>query len=216
MGAFGDDDLGRRLAQLTAPSDSDERVVSTEPVADAGFMSWQRLRVRSDEGAEHTRFAVMHPGAVAILALSAAHLEAIDVATPLWLVRQMRSVPGRVLLEIPAGTLERAAGGTELPAEAAARELDEETGLRATSWQHLRTFYTAPGFTDERMELFLALGLSPAGAGRRAHDVDERLEAVSLTVAEALEAVRRGAIVDAKSLVAVGIAGELARTGTTG
>ena len=53
-------------------------------------------------------------------------------------------------------------------------------------------------------------------ADRVVHDADERLEAVSLTVAEALEAVRRGAIVDAKSLVAIGIAGELARTGSTG
>jgi ADP-ribose pyrophosphatase len=93
---------------------------------------------------------------------------------------------------------------------AAERELEEETGLRAASWRHLRSFFTAPGFTSERMELFLALGLSAAGPGARTPDADEAIEAVRLTIAEAAEAVRRGAIVDAKSLIAIAAAERLA------
>ncbi|MFZ9703406.1 MAG: hypothetical protein ACO3B7_04340, partial [Candidatus Limnocylindrus sp.] len=69
---------------------------------------------------------------------------------------------------------------------------------------------TAPGFTDEWMELHLALGLKAAGEGRRMPDGDEDLEVVRLTIAEAAEGVRRGAIVDAKSLIAIGLAEALA------
>ena len=96
------------------------------------------------------------------------------------------------------------------PQIAAARELEEETGLRAATWRHLQGFFTAPGFTDERMELYLAVALSEAGSDARTPDADEAIEAVRLTIAEAAEAVRRGAIVDAKSLLAVAAAERLA------
>ena len=211
MGAYGDDALGRRLVRLLAPNELDERVTASELVAEAGIMSWHRTHVVGSDGVQHTRYAVMHPGAVAILALDATTSAEIRPTTPLWLVRQMRSVTKRVLLEIPAGAREVIADQGEVPAAAAARELEEETGLRAGTWQHLRTFYTAPGFSDERMALYLALDLSEAGATRRPHDVDEQLEAFSLTIAEAEEAVHRGAIRDAKSLIAIGIAGALSR-----
>jgi ADP-ribose pyrophosphatase len=125
-------------------------------------------------------------------------------------VRQFRAPVGQLLLEVPAGTLDLHDGVTEEPQLAAERELEEETGLRATTWRHLRSFFTAPGFTSERMELYLALGLSAAGPGARTPDEDEAIEAVRLTIAEAAEAVRRGAIVDAKSLIAIAAAERLA------
>ena len=128
-------------------------------------------------------------------------------------MRQFRTATGRLLLEIPAGTLDTVNGQREEAAAAAARELEEETGLVASRWRHLRSFYTAPGFTDEWMELHLALSLRPAGEERRTPDHDEALEAVRLTVAEAAEAVQRGAIVDAKSLIAISLAEGLALPG---
>ncbi|HEV7811218.1 MAG TPA: NUDIX hydrolase, partial [Candidatus Limnocylindrales bacterium] len=86
------------------------------------------------------------------------------------LVRQWRTPADRVLLEIPAGTLDRdeASGAIEDPELASRRELEEETGYRARSWTRLAEFWTAPGFATEKMHLYLATDLEPA-------DPDERL-----------------------------------------
>ena len=81
------------------------------------------------------------------------------------------------MLEIPAGTLDVHDGVTEDPDLAARRELEEETGQRATTWRKLSTFWTAPGFATELMHLYLATGLSGAtGEDRLTPDEDERLE----------------------------------------
>jgi 8-oxo-dGTP pyrophosphatase MutT (NUDIX family) len=110
---------------------------------------------------------------------------------------------GRALLEIPAGGLDiDATGVKEDPEAAARRELEEETGLRAGSWRHLASFYTAPGFTEELMHLFLATDLSPAHPdGRLGPDADERLVLEWLPWRDAIAAVERGDICDGKSLV---------------
>jgi ADP-ribose pyrophosphatase len=102
---------------------------------------------------------------------------ALDADEQVALVRQYRVPAGRALLEIPAGGLDLdAAGAKEDPETAARRELEEETGLRAGTWRHLASFYTAPGFTEELMHLFLATELSPAHPdGRLGPDEDERL-----------------------------------------
>ena len=161
-------------------------------------------------GEQHVRYIVGHPGAVAILAIDAPSDATVTLASKMLFVRQFRAPVGQLLLEVPAGTLDLHDGVTEEPQLAAERELEEETGLQAATWRHLRSFFTAPGFTSERMELYLALGLSEAGPGARTPDEDEAIEAVRLTIAEAAEAVRRGAIVDAKSLVAIAAAERLA------
>jgi ADP-ribose pyrophosphatase len=142
-----------------------------------------------------TREIVGHPGAVAIVA--------IDSDERVLLVRQFRVAAGTALLEIPAGTLDvdAATGAVEDPAVAAARELEEETGFRAGTWERLGSFWTAPGFATELMHLFLATDLRPADADRIGPDEDERLELVRLPVDEAIAAVDRGDIADAKSLV---------------
>lgn len=207
---FGDDALGARLNALLEPGELDEVLVGSELVVQAAYMEWRRATVERVGGGRHVRFIVGHPGAVAILAIDAANDAAITPESEMLLVRQFRAPVGRLLLEVPAGTLDLHGGMTEEPQLAAKRELEEETGLHAAAWRHLRTFYTAPGFTSERMELFLALGLSAAGPGARTPDEDEAIEAVRLTIAEAAEAVRRGAIVDAKSLIAIAAAERLA------
>ena len=207
---FGDDALGARLDALLEPGDLNEVVVASDLVVQAAYMEWRRSTVERINGERHVRYIVGHPGAVAILAIDAPSEAAVTPVSELLFVRQFRAPVGQLLLEVPAGTLDLHDGVTEKPQLAAERELEEETGLRATTWRHLRSFFTAPGFTSERMELYLALGLSEAGPGARTPDEDEAIEAVRLTIAEAVEAVRRGAIVDAKSLVAVAAAEGLA------
>ena len=207
---FGGDAFGARLAALLEPGDLNEVVVSSDLVVRAAYMEWRRTTVQRTSGDQHVRYIVGHPGAVAIVAIDAASESSVTLASEMLFVRQFRAPVGQLLLEVPAGTLDLHDGVTEEPQLAAERELEEETGLRATTWRHLRSFFTAPGFTSERMELYLALGLSAAGPGARTPDEDEAIEAVRLTIAEAAEAVRRGAIVDAKSLIAIAAAERLA------
>lgn len=156
--------------------------------------SGRRIRVRVDEversdGHRTTREIVEHPGAVAILAWDGARLA---------MVRQWRHATGEVLLEIPAGTLEP----DEPPLATAGRELAEEVGLAASHWETGPAFYTAPGFCDELMHLYLATGLSQAAHAEA--DADEMLEATWLTLAEALAACDGGRIRDGKTIAAVG------------
>jgi ADP-ribose pyrophosphatase len=129
---------------------------------------------------------------------------AIDDDGRILLVRQWRTPAERVLLEIPAGTLDvdAATGATEDPDLAARRELEEETGYRAGRWERLTAFFTAPGFTSEHMTLYLATELEPANPDERlGPDEDEHLQLERRSLAEALEAVDRGEIADAKSIV---------------
>jgi ADP-ribose pyrophosphatase len=152
----------------------------------------QRIAVRVDEversdGHRTTREVVEHPGAVAILAWDGDRLA---------MVRQWRHATGGELLEIPAGTLEPG----EPPDETARRELAEEVGLAAARWTAGPSFYTAPGFCDELMHLFLATELSETDA---AADADELLEPAWLGLGEALAAIDDGRIRDAKTLAGI-------------
>jgi ADP-ribose pyrophosphatase len=143
-------------------------------------------------GRRHERDIVQHPGAVAIIPLD---------GEDILLVRQFRTPVGRVLLELPAGTLDRLPdGSTEDPGVAAARELAEEVGQTAGTWRSLGTFYSAPGFTDELMRLYLAADLTPI-EGYTGPEPDERLALVRIPWREALAMSEDGRIEDAKSLV---------------
>ncbi|MBP6774989.1 MAG: NUDIX hydrolase, partial [Gemmatimonadaceae bacterium] len=98
--------------------------------------------------------------------------------------------------EIPAGRLD--AG--ESPTECAHRELAEETGYRAERVEHLFTMFTTPGFTDEKIHLFLATGLT---AGESNREADEFLELVPTRLSRALSMVEQGEIQDAKTALAL-------------
>lgn len=153
----------------------------------------RRIRIRVDEveradGHRTTREIVEHPGAVGILAWDGARVA---------MVRQWRHPAGQNLLEIPAGTLEQ----DEPPAETARRELAEEVGLAAATWLDGPRFYTAPGFCDELMHLYLATDLTTADGES---DPDEMLEASWMTLDDAIAAVDDGRIIDAKTIAAIG------------
>ena len=129
---------------------------------------------------------------------------AIDDDGRILLVRQWRTPAERVLLEIPAGTLDvdEATGAIEDPDLAARRELEEETGYRAGRWERLTAFFTAPGFTSEHMTLYLATELTAAHPDERlGPDEDEHLRLERRSLDAALDAVERGEIADAKSIV---------------
>jgi ADP-ribose pyrophosphatase len=159
------------------------------------FLEFRVDTVERSDGSRATRDFAGHPGAVAIVAL--------DAAGRVALVRQWRLAADDALLEIPAGGLDLAADGSkEEPEPAARRELEEETGMRAGSWRKLGEFYSAPGFTDELMHLYIATDLTPASAdGRLGPDEDERLILEWRPWQDAVKAAERGEIRDAKSIV---------------
>ncbi|HEY9638544.1 MAG TPA: NUDIX hydrolase, partial [Coleofasciculaceae cyanobacterium] len=111
------------------------------------------------------------------------------------LVRQYRfSVQGRIL-EFPAGTVER----HEEPAETIKRELEEETGYRANTWQKLGEFAVAPGYSDEFIYAFLAQDLEKLKAPP-SQDADEDMETVLMTPQELEQGILDGEPVDSKSI----------------
>jgi len=106
---------------------------------------------RHEDGKEVTRQWVVHPGSVGIVAHDGEHVV---------LVRQPREATGDPdLLELPAGKLDE---DGESPLECGKRELAEEVGKAAGTWEHLTTYFTSAGFTDERCHIFLATDLHDA------------------------------------------------------
>jgi 8-oxo-dGTP pyrophosphatase MutT (NUDIX family) len=142
-------------------------------------------RVRFDDGEEAEREVVEHPGAVAIIAHDGERL---------YMVRQPREAVGeQALLELPAGKLDEEGEDERATAE---RELAEEIGKGARSWEKLTSFYTTPGFADEEMHLYLATGLYDQGAEA---DENERIEVVEVPLGELDDVIRECR--DSKSLV---------------
>ena len=110
------------------------------------------------------------------------------------LIRQYRYAAEGFVYEIPAGRLDTG----EEPVGCARRELREETGCDAERVEHLTTIYTTPGFTDERIYLFMAVGLT---RGELAREANEFIELETMPLSRALELVEGGAIQDAKTIV---------------
>jgi ADP-ribose pyrophosphatase len=109
------------------------------------------------------------------------------------IIHQYRYAAGGMIYEIPAGRLE----ADENPVDCAKRELVEEVGLQALQWQSLGTIFTTPGFTDEKIHLFLARGLKPAV---QALEHDEVIEVVEKPLVDLISMIRRGKIIDSKTI----------------
>ena len=134
------------------------------------------------------REVVKHPGGVCVAA--------VDENGTVAMVRQYRFPLNEHLLELPAGKLEP----NEDPFEAAQRELSEETGLTADNWQSLGFLYTSPGFSTERLYLYLATGLH---RGEQHLDLNEFLDVEYHPLPELFDMVMRGELTDGKTVAGI-------------
>ena len=166
-----------------------EKNVDSRRVFDGIILHIDHLTNELPNGRLAKREVARHVGASAVLP--------VDAQGNVWLVKQFRAPIDRVLIEIPAGKLD---SRDEDRLEAAKRELREETGLTAGDWTHLGDIFTTPGFTDERISLYLARELD---VGSSHPDEDEFLNVVRVPIGEITDAILRGEITDAKTVCAV-------------
>jgi ADP-ribose pyrophosphatase len=165
--------------------DFTETQLTTKLVYDGRLLKVREDTVRLPDGKTARREYVQHPGASIIIPM-------LDDETVL-LERQYRYPLKRHFYELPAGKID--AG--EDPLETARRELKEECGYQANVWQHLTTLHPCIGYSDERIELYLARELAHVG---NALDDGEFLELVPLPVREALAWIKTGRITDVKTI----------------
>ncbi|MDD5300605.1 MAG: NUDIX hydrolase [Gallionella sp.] len=166
--------------------DFKETCLDTAVVYEGNFMQVRKDSVRLPDGGVSSREYIVHPGAVAVLAM-------LDNGN-LVMERQFRYAPQREFIELPAGKIDH---GEDILLTAQ-RELLEETGYVASEWIHLATVWPCIGYADERMEYFLARGLVHQG---RNLDDGEFLEVFELSLTEALEWIRSGKINESKTIV---------------
>jgi ADP-ribose pyrophosphatase len=167
-----------------------ETAIDSAPVFQGKLLQVYRDRVRLPDGTEAVREYIRHPGAVVILA---------QLDNGNWLFeRQFRYPVGKVFLELPAGKID--------PGEAllttAQRELLEETGYLASEWQHLGVMHPCIGYANEKIEIFLARGLTLAASGALL-DEGEFLDLLELSTEAAVQAVWSGEITDSKTITAL-------------
>ena len=166
-----------------------ESCIDTETVFKGKLLEVRRDRVRLPDGQEATREYIVHPGAVVILALLG--------NGNLLFERQFRYPVGKVFLELPAGKIDP---GEDI-LETARRELQEETGHCAANWRRLGVLHPCIGYSNERIEIFLAREVTCLGTPRL--DPGEFLDVVELSPAAAQEAVWDGEITDGKTIAAL-------------
>ncbi|HZK44535.1 MAG TPA: NUDIX hydrolase [Syntrophomonadaceae bacterium] len=166
--------------------DFSEKTIKTKPVFSGKIINVQVDTVSLPNGGQSTREIVKHAEAVAIVA--------VDEGNNIYLVKQYRKPVEQVLLELPAGLLEP----DEDILTAAYRELAEETGLRAKKMDKVLSFYSAPGFTDEKIHIFIARDFIK---GETDLDVDEFVETVKIPLTEAYEMIATEKIIDAKTII---------------
>lgn len=169
-----------------AEQNRQEERIEGEVLFEGRMLRVVRDTVRLPNGLQTSREVVRHPGAVAIIALQDQHV---------LLVRQYRYAIAQETLEIPAGKIDP----QEPPLDCAVRELREETGYRGTM-EHISTFYTTPGFSDEVMHLFLARDLvwDPLTP-----DEDEFIGVERIPWDEALQMAQENGFNDAKTILGI-------------
>lgn len=169
-------------------TDFTERTLSSKTIYEGKIIDVRLDEVELPDGKKSQRELVYHPGAVAVIALTE--------EGRILMVRQFRKPLERSIVEIPAGKLEKG----EDPETCARRELEEETGFRCEELEHVTSFYTSPGFSDEIIHLYFANKLTK---GTQQTDDDEFVELMEVTLEEAMELVQKQEIFDAKTAYAV-------------
>ena len=172
-------------------SKQEEVLLSSEQVYTGKFLKLNLDTVALPNGKITELEILRHPGASATVPLK----ENGKVV----LIRQLRHATGGFIYEIPAGKLDL----QEDPRVCAARELEEEVGYRAGHLELLTSIWTAPGFTDEVIHIFLGTNLE---IGRQNLDQDEILEIVEWDLEEAISKIQDGTIRDAKTIIGLQMA----------
>jgi ADP-ribose pyrophosphatase len=177
-------------------SDFTEHPLTSTAVFRGVLLQVYRDEVRLPDGRTAIREYVRHPGAVMMVPL-------LDDGRVV-LVRQFRYPLRRHFIEIPAGKIDPGEG----PLDTAKRELREECGYTAARWDHLKTIHPCIGYSDERIELYLARGLEHV---EQALDDEEFLEVLAMPLAEALAWVWAGKITEVKAVIGLMLASEALR-----
>ncbi len=167
----------------------EEKTIKSERIYDGKIINFRVDTVELANKGYTKREIVEHPGAVGILALT----EECEIL----LVEQYRKPIEMVLLEIPAGKIEK----DEAPNLTAIRELEEETGYRTESLEYLMEIFTSPGFSDERIHLFFFFFIVKV-SDKLGVD-DENLRLVKIKLNDAIKKIEYGEIVDSKTVMAL-------------
>jgi ADP-ribose pyrophosphatase len=166
--------------------------IDSRPVYDGRIVKLSVDTVRFPDGSTGELEMIRHSGAAAVLPV----LSDENGDDPqIMLIRQYRYASDGFMLEVPAGRPDHPGEDWEVCAR---RELEEETGLVAGRLTKLTTIYTTPGFTDERIHLFVATDLK---TGSQSLDADEFVEPVPMLLSGALVKIRDGEITDGKTII---------------
>ncbi|MDO4661791.1 MAG: NUDIX hydrolase [Tissierellia bacterium] len=172
-------------------SDHEEKTIKSDRIYEGKILNLRVDTVELPDKKYSKREIIEHQKAVGIIAF--------DGKDRLWMVNQYRKPIDKVTLEIPAGLIEP----SELPKEAAKRELQEEIGFDSDNIEYLFDTYSSPGFTNEKLSLFLAKDLIPSKLDQ---DEDEFVERVSISIDDLYDMVFNCELTDAKSVIAILIA----------
>lgn len=164
------------------------KIIRTNDIFQGKVFAVQSSTIEIFPGKTIKRDVVIHKGAVGIIPLLSRN--------KIILLKQYRFPVNKVIYEIPAGTLEE--GETAL--NCAKRELEEETGYKARKMIKILEFHTAPGYSTEKLHLFLATNLTK---GKFSPEADESMKIEIFTLKEAYQLLKKGKIVDAKSIIAL-------------
>ncbi|WAM32834.1 NUDIX domain-containing protein [Caldicellulosiruptor morganii] len=163
-----------------------EKTLESQIIYDGSFISLKVDKVLLPDGKTSHRAIVVHSGAAVVVP--------VDDEENVILIRQFRKPIEKVIVELPAGKLDK----DEEPLECAKRELEEETGYSAKEFVKLTEIYTTPGFSNEVIHVYLARGLEQ---GSSHTDIDEFVEVFKVGLDDAIKMVKNGEIKDAKTII---------------
>ena len=161
-----------------------EEIMSTTIIHQGKVLRFDKLAVKLPSGRIYAREMVEHPGGVTLIPI---------IGDKVVLIRQFRLSAGKVIYELPAGTI----SSSESPEASVEREIAEETGYRSGELKKVFQCYLAPGYSTELMHFYLATGLV---TGKRNLDEDEVIGVYPTLLKDALDMVKRNEIIDAKKV----------------